>query len=375
MKIAIMGFGTVGFGAYQVAKSIENIEVVRIFSRKLRKEYEPTLVKDGRLGIFTMNPEDIWNNAGIDLVIESMGGIYPAKEYVLNCLYAGKHVVTPNKNLISAFYNELHSVAEDKGVQLRYTAAVGGGIPWLNNLKRTTRCDSVEEVRGIVNGTCNYILDSMHENGEDYIDVLKKAQELGYAESNPTADVDGFDTQRKAVISANLAYNTIIREEDVPCHGISFIDKTDIDWFNKHGYKCKLIMCSKKLENSRLVAYVEPQLFPISSLEANVKSNNNMITLVGENIGTQSFYGQGAGMYPTGTSVMQDVIDVMEGIPSPSVRNCIRVVDNSSELHRYYIRTGEKVGVTKPVSVEEMHKTADKCIAEGRSIFFAAFTD
>ena len=166
MKIAIMGFGTVGSGAYETAKNAGGIDIVRILARHGRPGYEH--LDD----IITPNIDDIANDPEIELVIESIGGVHPAREYVLACLRAGKHVVTPNKNLISACYKELMDEAAANGVKLRFTSAVGGGIPWLFNLLRTKRCDEIEEVRGIVNGTCNYILDAMYDKGADFGEML-----------------------------------------------------------------------------------------------------------------------------------------------------------------------------------------------------------
>lgn len=373
MRIAIMGFGTVGCGAYQIARDAKGIEVVKIFSRRLRPEYEPILEEDGKIGIFTTNPEEIWQDDNVDLVIESMGGIEPAREYVLACLNAGKHVVTPNKNLISACYDELMIAAYENDVKLKFTATAGGGIPWLYNLKRTTRCDTIMEVRGIVNGTCNYILDAMHKEGTAYADILKTAQELGYAEADPSADVEGTDTLRKTVISADVAFNTVLSEDAVPCFGISTISSEDIEWFNKNSYTCKLMMNVKNLGEGRIAAYVEPTLFRNDSFEANVGSNNNLITLVGEKIGTQSYYGQGAGMFPTGESVIQDVFDIMEGGPLVRVQqNMAVIVDNSSEKHSYYVRYGNKHGLTKEISVNEMHHAASLYRMKNMPVFFAA---
>ena len=373
MKVGIMGFGTVGCGAYKIAKNTDGVEIVKIYSRRLRPEYEPMLAEDGKLDIFTTNPEEIWQDDRIDCVIESMGGVEPAREYVLACLNAGKHVVTPNKNLISACYDELMCAAYANGVALRFTATAGGGIPWLYNLKRTRRCDDILEVRGIVNGTCNYILDAMHSDGADYADILRVAQEKGYAEADPSSDVEGTDTLRKTVISANIAYNTVIDETDVPCFGIDAIEKQDIEWFKDHGYTCKLMMNVKKVGEAKIAAYVEPTLFAADSLEANVKTNNNLITLVGESIGTQSFYGQGAGMLPTGESVIQDVVDIMQGGPVHRVHENIPViVDNGAESHAYYVRYNDKQGISKPMTVSEMHYIAKSYKDNNMPLFFAA---
>ncbi len=370
MKIAIMGFGTVGSGAYEIAKNT-GIEVVRILARHGRPGYE-------ELGnIMTANIADITGDPEIELVIESMGGVEPAREYVLACLNAGKHVVTPNKNLISACYDELREAAKRNNAELRFTATAGGGIPWLFNLQRTRRCDYIESIRGIVNGTCNFILDAMYSEGKDFGEMLAIAQELGYAEADPSADIEGTDTLRKTVISTNLAFGASIKEEDVPCYGIDTITAADVAFLKTKGLVCKLMMNARR-EGDVITAYVEPTAFPITSLEANVKTNNNLITLTGEGIGTQSFFGQGAGMLPTGESVIQDVIDIRDGIamniPNEGEAKALRI-DNSGASHRYYVRDGVDCYITEARSVAEMHEAGRCCKQEGRSFFFAGIAE
>ncbi len=388
MKIAIMGFGTVGSGAYESARAEGGIEVVRILDRVVRKGYE------NLADIFTSNVEDIVGDPEIELVVEAMGGVGVAREFVLKCLKAGKHVVTPNKNLISACYKELMDEAEANGVMLRFTPAVGGGIPWLYNLLRTKRCDEVLEVRGIVNGTCNYILDAMYDKGADFGEMLKTAQELGYAEADPSSDIEGTDTLRKTVISANLAFDAAIKEEDVPCYGIATIQACDIAYLKEKGLVCKLMMKAEKKDGA-IEAYVEPTAFAVTSLEANVKLNNNLITLEGKNVGTQSFYGQGAGMLPTGESVIQDVVDIRDGkvqcIGSTGASGM--KADNSKAVHRYYIRhdrmcehieplvdtyeerDGMYYCISKPISVEKMHEMGHHRREKGKEMFFAALAE
>ena len=387
MKIAIMGFGTVGSGAYDVAQAAEGIEVVRILDIAVRPGYEHLA------DIFTKNLEDITNDPEIELVIEAMGGVDTPKKFVMACLNAGKHVVTPNKNLISACYGELMETAKKNNVELRFTPAAGGGIPWLYNLLRTRRCDKVTEVRGIVNGTCNYILDAMYDNGADFDEMLATAKQLGYAEANPAADIEGTDTLRKTVISSNFAYGTVIKEEDVPCYGIDTINAADVAYLKEKGLVCKLMMNSR-LNDGVINAYVEPVAFPVTSLEANVKTNNNLITLTADSVGTLSFYGQGAGKMPTGQSVVQDVIDIKDGVVMniPDPENELKV-DNESAVHRYYFRHDhmcehveplidtyeEKDGVfyciTKPISVNQMHEIGQRRKSKGRPMFFAALAE
>lgn len=387
MKIAIMGFGTVGSGAYEEAKIAGGLEVRRILARHGRKGYEHLE------SIMTPDIDDITGDSEIDLVIESMGGIEPAREYALKCLAAGKHVVTPNKNLISACYSELMEAADKNGVKLRFTSAVGGGIPWLFNLLRTRRADSIKSVSGIVNGTCNYILDAMYDNGADFGEMLGKAQELGYAEADPSADIEGTDTLRKTVISANLAFDACIDESEVPCYGIDTIKACDVAYLKESGLVCKLMM-KAALKDGAVEVYVEPTAFGKDSLEANVKENNNLISLTARRLGTQSFYGQGAGMYPTGQSVIQDVLDIRDGkeMDITAAGSTIHA-DNSGAVHRYYVRHDrmcehisplidtyeERDGIfyciSKPVAVEDMHRMGHHRREKGREMFFAALND
>ncbi len=370
-----------------MAKSADNVNVKYALVRRMKPEY--TTYTDLT---FTTNIEDIIKDPEVDLVVESIGGISPAKEYVLQAMNAGKHVVTPNKALVSACYKELHECASANKVELRYTPTAGGGIPWLVNLARTLRCDDIQSVSGIINGTCNYILDAMHALGADFDVMLKKAQELGYAEADPTADIAGFDTMRKAVISSNIAYNTVVSESDILCFGIDKITKADIDFFKKNGYICKLMMNSK-LNNQSLSVYVEPTLLPATALEANVKDCYNMVTLKARNMGTQSFYGPGAGSLQTGESVVQDILDIRDGIKqiTPArVNDALYHIDNSSEVHRYYIRhdrmcehiepmiesyeeaNGVFYCITKPLTVSEVHNMANHRINEKNRMFFFA---
>ncbi|MBQ6622803.1 MAG: homoserine dehydrogenase [Mogibacterium sp.] len=369
MKIAIMGFGTVGSGCYEAVQAAGDIEVKRVLDLRTNPQIEDILTSD---------INDILNDEEITLVAECMGGIHPAYEFVMQALEHGKHVVTPNKNLVSACYDDLMACAAEHGVEFRFTPAAGGGIPWLYNLQRQKRCDRILEVHGIVNGTCNYILDHMYTNGADFDEVLKEAQALGYAERDPSSDIEGSDTQRKCVLSSNLAYGTRIHESDVPTLGISSILACDIEVLKEQGKVCRLLMNSGVV-GDKLYAYVEPTVFTKDALEANVKTNFNLITLTGQNVGTLSFYGQGAGKMPTGTSLAQDIIDIRDGIGfAPAAADAAPAeVDNAAVAHRYFIRACESCApdladvtecrtqrdgwiyiITRPVSVPFAHAFA-----------------
>ncbi len=352
MKIAILGYGVVGSGAYEVAKTADNIEVKRVLHRRAVAE----------LGdIVTTDYDDIINDREIELVAECIGGLHPAYEYVAAAIKSGKHVVTPNKNLVAAYWNELHALADQYGVELRFTASAGGGIPWLFNLRRQSRSDEILAISGIVNGTCNYILDTMHNEPVDFTEILAKAQALGYAEKDPTADICGFDTQRKCVISTNLAFGLSITEDEVPVFGIQNINAGDIKYFRQHSYTCKLLM-NAGLKEHGAYASVEPTLVGKGAPEESAPANNNLISLTGNHIGTLSFYGQGAGKFPTGTSVIQDVLDIESGwgFKAADSKKINVTIDNAIESHRYYVRENGERRITEPMSVAAAHEIAAK---------------
>ena len=219
MNIALLGFGTVGSHFYKLCEGRTDLHVAAVLSRRPRLELTCTVTADY---------DEIVRDPSIDIVVEVMGGIEPAYSYLCAAMRAGKHVVTANKQLMCAHFEELTSLAKEKGVALRCTAAAGGGIPWLTSLSRASQLDEITAVEGILNGTTNYMLSAMTNSGADYAAALQKAQELGYAEADPTADVEGLDARRKLVLSADLAFGVNIREEDIPCVGISSITAGDI---------------------------------------------------------------------------------------------------------------------------------------------------
>ena len=246
MKTAILGFGTVGRGAYEtVCDHVPELTVKRVLDIRVPEGYED---------LVTTDYNDILNDPEIEIVCEAIGGLHPAYEFVSAALRAGKSVVSANKHLICHYYRELHELAAENGAELRFTPSAGGGIPWLYNLRREKRCDNILWLRGIMNGTTNYILDAMQNLGSDFAEVLATAQKLGYAEADPSADIDGLDVRRKCAISASLAFDAVLGEEDVPTFGIRHITKADIDYFTSLGMTCKLLGQAKR-EGGRIVAY------------------------------------------------------------------------------------------------------------------------
>ena len=353
MKIGLLGFGVVGRGVYEITASRDDMQVTKVLCLEDIQLPDAESVKDIKL---------IVEDDSIDTVVEAMGGLHPAYEFVRAAIEAGKNVVTSNKALVCTFYDELLPLAKEKGVSFRSTAAVGGGIGWLSELERARRVQKINEVGGIMNGTCNYILDNMTRLGLNYDDVLKQAQKLGYAEANPSTDVDGIDTWHKVILSSNIAFGVTLDKESVPVAGIRNIKAEDVENFKAHGLVCKLISTGKRVGDC-YSAYVQPTLVKEGELEAAVPTNYNLITFLGETSERMSFYGQGAGRYPTAYNVVQDLVDVLAGKGFYAPYGGKVSADNSEKL-TWYVRGGwdgeaaETWGdavVTKAVSVTEMH--------------------
>jgi len=353
MNIGLLGFGVVGRGVYEITTAREDMQVTKVLCLEDISLPDAESVKDIKL---------IVEDPSIDTVVEAMGGLHPAYEFVRAAIENGKNVVTSNKALVCTFYDELLPLAKEKGVSFRSTAAVGGGIGWLSELERARRVQKINEVSGIMNGTCNYILDNMTRFGLDYADVLKQAQKLGYAEANPSTDVDGIDTWHKVILSSNVAFGVTVDKETVPVAGIRNIQAQDVENFKAHNLVCKLISTGKRTENGYSI-YVQPTLVQSGDLEAAVPMNYNLITFVGETSDRMSFYGQGAGRYPTAYNVVQDLVDVLEGKSFYAPYGEKVAADTSVEM-TWYVRgdwqgeVGENWGeavVTKAVSVADMH--------------------
>lgn len=376
MNIGLLGCGVVGGGILDFCAGREDLTVTKVLVRRPRPDLGALAVTD---------IADIVNDEAIGIVAEVMGGLHPAYEYICAAMKAGKHVVTANKAVISAYYPELTGLARECGVSLRCTAAVGGGIPWLTNLERCKRLDSICELGGIMNGTTNFIMDAMHASPVSFPEILKQAQELGYAEADPSADIDGDDVRRKLTISANIAFDALVQEEDIPMFGIRTVTDGDIRAFKAHGFVCKLLATAKAAEGG-LCAFIEPTLVDSHDLEAAVPKNFNLITYCGEKVGRHSFFGQGAGRYPTAFNAVEDCLDIVAGKPGfytqamkPAPVLC------GGEAHPYYVRTAcpdaflqsvtvEQWGdgvVTACVSVEEMLRWGRAQLAKDPGCFLA----
>lgn len=362
MKVALLGFGTVGYGTYELLEKLSEVEVKTVLDIKTHPEISAQSTTD---------INDVLSDKEIDAVVELIGGEHPAFDFIEASLKAGKNVITANKLVISKYYDYLSDLAKENGVVLRYTAAVGGGIPWLVNLERLKRNDNVLDITGIFNGTTNYILDSMHHSGTDFDVALKEAQKLGFAEADPSSDIDGLDTLRKIVISANIAFGVSINNTEFDVMGIGNITKKDIENAEKEGYVCRLLARAMKNDDCGVSVFVEPVFVAKNNPFANVTSSFNRISVVSEVVGVTAFYGYGAGRYPTANTVVNDCIDLSNGCRSAYNDNkepCM--ADNTSVRERYYLRMQNTSSVpagfcltpfadgyiTKEVSVKEMHE-------------------
>ena len=357
MKIGLLGFGVVGRGVYDLTRERSDMQVAKVLCLEDIKLPDAEVTKDF---------QSILDDESIDTVVEAMGGLHPAYDFVHAAMEAGKNIVTSNKALVATFYDELLPLAEKKGLRFRCTAAVGGGIGWLSELERARRIQTIQQVGGIMNGTCNYILDSMTRLCLSYDEALKQAQGLGYAEANPTTDVDGIDTWHKVILSSNIGFGISLDKDSVPKAGIRHIQTEDVENFKAHGLVCKLISTGK-MTDGKVSAYVQPTLVRQGEPESAVPANYNLITLVGSASDRMSFYGQGAGRYPTAYNVVQDCADVLSGKGFYSSYGKKISAENSDQLC-YYVNgvqdawlvsnKQESWGnaiVTKPVSVAEMH--------------------
>lgn len=324
VKVAIVGFGTVGAGAAAIL--LQNAEVIA-----KRTGVSLKLVKIADLDITTdrgvaVPPELLTTDANeaiaaADVVVELVGGTTFAKTLILNALNAGKMVVTANKALLAKYGAELFEAARKNNVNIYYEASVGGGIPVIKGLREGLVANRIKAIYGILNGTCNYILTRMEQEGADFAPILADAQRLGYAEAEPSLDIDGFDTAHKAAILASLAYGKWLSVDDVYVEGIRDISQLDLQFADELGYRIKLLAIIKE-EADKVQLRVHPTLVPKSALLANISGVFNGVAIDGDNVGKTLFYGRGAGREATASAVIADVTDVALNLAN----NCPRRV-------------------------------------------------
>lgn len=378
MKVAVLGFGTVGVGVYEMLEKADGLEQGPVLVRA-GKDDRP--FKRTSIEAIVTDPE-VW------AVAEVMGGVEPAFSYAVEAIKAGKHFVTSNKALVAAKGTELFELAKQNNVAFLFSAACGGAVPFLHNLSIAEKSDTILNLGGILNGTTNYMLDAMQRRGMDYADALSDAQKLGYAEADPTADVSGLDALRKIMLACAVSYGKL-PTEGLLNEGIESITAEDVKHFQSRGYTCRLIASGGPAGES-VYAYVEPVLVRKGAPECSVLENYNMARYEGRNSGPIVLMGQGAGRYPTASAVLRDLSCILTGHRNMLPDGCCTVkADNSKAQHLYYVRVcedaldmlpvdvSEQEGgiarvITKELSVEKMHSIAKDIREKGGKVFFAA---
>ena len=356
--IGLLGMGTVGRGVYRIITGnntgIEQkvgapIEIKKILVRDIAKDRGIVLGE----GILTSDVRDIINNPEIDIVVEVMGGINPALEYSLKALERGKSVVTANKDMMAAHGKELFETAEANGCDVLFEASVAGGIPIIRPLKECLAANRIRQIIGIINGTTNYMLTRMSREGCDFQSALKEAQALGYAEADPSADVEGYDAARKLDILASIAFNTRVSLNDVHIEGITRITAEDIAYASELNYTVKLLGIAKESEEG-IEVRVHPALLPKNHPLANVDDVYNAIFVTGDAVGDVMFFGRGAGEMPTASAVASDVMNAARNLIKkvPGIISCTCFEDKPVKpmgltSTKYYIRlkVADKPGV------------------------------
>ena len=313
LNVAILGCGTVGGGTYDILlknhdiiqeRTGADIKVTRILDIRHREDIPDAL--------YTDNIDDIYGDPDIDCVVETLGGIEPSTSFMLGAMKAGKHVISANKAAIANSWQELNETADANGVRFLFEASVGGGIPVLTAIRGQLSGNNFIEVMGIVNGTTNYILTKMTEEGASYEDVLKDAQEKGFAEKDPTADVDGIDAANKLSILIALLFGKYVAPMDIPRCGIRHITQLDIGEAEVKGEKIKLIAHAVLKDDGSIKCSVKPEGIPKSHPLAGVSNEFNAVYVVGDMVGETMFYGKGAGALPTGSAIVGDIISLVK---------------------------------------------------------------
>ncbi|MBD5560291.1 MAG: homoserine dehydrogenase [Clostridia bacterium] len=344
VNVAILGMGTVGGGIYQLieqeGRNIEEKEGIRLKVKKtLALDYSVDVPEEKK----ARDISEIIEDPEIQIVAEVMGGIKPAKDFEMMALRAGKTVVSANKDMISQNWPDLEAAAKEGGVGHYFEAAVGGAIPILRAVQDSMQANTITEVYGIVNGTTNYILTMMDERGLDFDEALREAQELGYAEANPTSDIDGLDARYKLSILASLCFNARVPVDKIPCEGISKLARMDIEIGKELGYVVKLLAIGKRDEDGAIEARVAPTMIPKDHALANIKGSFNAVFIEGSAVGEMMWYGKGAGDLPTASALVSDMIySVKAGEPRyasfDNRYDAQGVRFNDNGLTEYYIR-------------------------------------
>ena len=318
IKIGLIGLGTVGTGVVRILQENAPLIEGRLGGRiRLHKVADIDLERDRGVQvpkeILTTDAEAVLNDPEIAICMELVGGIEPARTFILKAIQQGKHVVTANKALLALHGAEIFAAARESGVRVGFEASVGGGIPIIRSLHEGLVANRIDSIFGILNGTSNYILTQMTQEGKEFREVLKEAQQLGYAEADPTLDVEGTDAAHKLAILAALAFGVGVNFNDIYVEGISTIAPLDIQYSSEFGYRVKLLAIGKE-DGGKVELRVHPTMLPAHHLLSKVEGVYNAIYIAGDAVGATMFYGQGAGALPTGSAVVSDLVDICQDI-------------------------------------------------------------
>jgi homoserine dehydrogenase len=365
INIGLIGLGTVGTGVIKILQSNGElihrrlgvpIEVVKVALRDPGRDRGVSL----NAGVLTTNPMDVVTHPDVDIVVELIGGYEPARQLILEAISRGKQIVTANKALLAEYGDEIFSKARSASVQVGFEASVGGGIPVIKTLKESLAANRILSIYGIINGTSNYILTKMTDEERQFPDVLAEAQKAGYAEADPTFDIEGIDSAHKLAILVNLAFGTNVKPRDIYTEGISSIRPIDIDFGKEFGYKLKLLAIAK-YRDGKVESRVHPTMVPDDYPIAQVQGVYNAIQIVGDACGDIMLYGRGAGSLPTGSAVVGDIIDIGRNIligpsralPGPTDSGKpiqVQPIENISALYYLRFMVFDRPGVLSQIS-------------------------
>ena len=389
IKIGLIGLGTVGSGVFKTLKNFNNVKVEKIAVKNINK---PRNIEGLDNSILTDNPYEIVDNPDIDIVVELIGGIEPAYDLIKKAIENGKHIVTANKELLAKKGKELFNFAEENNKVILYEAAIAGGIPLIMPIKTILAGNKINKIEAIVNGTTNYILTKMDMQGASYNDVLKEAQALGYAEADPTGDVEGFDAAYKIATLATITFKKRIKIENIYREGITKIRAEDMEAANDLGYKIKLIASGQIDEEGNADVRVHPMLVSKKATLAHIDYVTNAVTLTGHPIGCITLSGPGAGEFPTASSVVGDILSIAAELGKsdyilPMMRcqheEDANMIDISQTKNKYYlsIHANNTIGVIGKIGTIcaenniSLASIVQKCVSEDNTAEITVITE
>ena len=360
-KIGLIGLGTVGTGVYKTLQSFKDIEISKIVVKNINKDRN---IENFDKSILTTDAEEVIKNPDIDIIVEVIGGVNPAWDYISESIKNGKHIITANKELLAKKGKELFELAEKYNKVILYEAAIAGGIPLIMPIKTIMAGNKISKIRAILNGTTNYILTKMDTDGASYEDVLKEAQELGYAETDPTGDVEGFDAAYKITTLSTISFGKRIDINKVYKEGITKVRAQDMNAANELGYKIKLVAMGNFDDKGNADVRVHPMLISKDSSLAHINYVTNSVCLTGYPMGDIAFAGPGAGEFPTASSVVGDILNIVEELKHSeyilpmmrcSHKEDANMIDISQTYNKYYI------SITAPNNVGIIGKIGTAC--------------